>query len=413
MDRSEHGTWWHVYPLGFTGAPVRTAHDARPRLARLAGWLDYAVELGVSGLLLGPVFSSESHGYDSVDQYRIDPRLGDLADFDALVAACHERGLRVVLDGVFNHVGAGHPWVRRALAEGPEGELAGFFRIDWSDPLAPRAADFEGHASLVELDHDAPAVVDYVADVMTTWLDRGADGWRLDAAYAVPPQFWARVLPRVRAAHPDAWILGEVIHGDYAAFAAASGIDSITQYELWKAIWSSLVDRNFFELDWALTRHLQLSEGQLPATFVGNHDVTRIATTVGPEGAVLALVVLMTVSGVPTVYYGDEQAFTGTKEERLGGDDAVRPAMPGSPAELPPEGAWMFRVHQQLLAIRRQHAWLVDARTTATEVTNTRYAYTARALAGPGELRVELDVTDGHHAVVRDASGATLFAYDA
>ena len=93
---------------------------------------------------------------------------------------------------------------------------------------------------------------------MTHWLDRGAAGWRLDAAYAVPASFWAKALPAVRASHPDAWFLGEMIHGDYASYAAESGLDSITQYELWKAIWSSLNDRNFFELAWALDRHNQV-----------------------------------------------------------------------------------------------------------------------------------------------------------
>jgi glycosidase len=413
MDWVEQSIWWHVYPLGFTGAPLRTAHDVQPRLRHVEAWLDYAVELGMSGLFLGPVFASETHGYDSLDQYRIDPRLGDEQDFDRLVAACRARGLRIVLDGVFNHVGAGHPWLRRALADGPTAEHADLFRIDWSDPDAPRPADFEGHTSLVALDHDSPAVADYVVDVMSTWLDRGVDGWRLDAAYAVPTRFWSAVLPRVRAAHPDAWFLGEVIHGDHAAFAAASGIDSITQYPLWKALWSSLVDANYFELDWALARHGELARTELPATFVGNHDVTRIATTVGPHGAVLALVVLMTVAGVPCVYYGDEQGFTGTKEDRLGGDDAVRPAMPDSPAGLAPWGADMFRTHQQLVGLRRRHPWLVRATTTTTALTNTRYAYTAHPADGPGALHVELDVTDGHHARVRDGSGAVLFSYDA
>ncbi|MGY4645154.1 alpha-amylase family protein [Cellulomonas sp. URHB0016] len=411
MGWVESCIWWHVYPLGFTGAPIREAHDSAPRLRQLGSWLDYAVELGVSGLVLGPVFASESHGYDSVDQYRIDPRLGDNDDLDKLVAACRERGLRLVLDGVFNHVGAGHPWVRRALDEGPDGEYAHFFRVDWSTPDAPRVGDFEGHSSLVALDHGDPRVADYVADVMTTWLDRGIDGWRLDAAYAVPPSFWAEVLPRVRAAHPDAWFLGEVIHGDYGAIAAASGMDSITQYELWKAIWSSLVDRNYFELDWALARHGEFCRDVLPTTFVGNHDVTRIATTVGPGGAVLALVVLMTVAGVPSVYYGDEQAFLGVKEERLGGDDEVRPAMPPTPAGLAPWGEWMYRVHQDLVGLRRRHPWLVRATTKTTELTNTRYAYTARPATGPGALHVELDVTDGHRAVVRDDAGTVLFAY--
>lgn len=411
MSWVEHCIWWHVYPLGFTGAPIRTEHDAAHRLRHLEAWLDYAVDLGASGLLLGPVFASETHGYDTLDHFRIDPRLGDDEDVDRLVAACRDRGLRIVLDGVFNHVGAGHPWVREVLEGGPDGPLADVLRVDWSAPGGPRLGDFEGHGSLVALNHGSPRVVDLVARVMTTWLDRGIDGWRLDAAYAVPTEFWAQVLPRVRASHPDAWFVGEVIHGDYAAIAQAAGFDSVTQYELWKAIWSSLVDGNFYELDWALQRHAEILGSVLTSTFVGNHDVSRIASTVGPEGAVLALVVLMTVGGVPSVYYGDEQGYTGVKEERLGGDDDVRPSMPASPSDLAAWGADTFRRHQELIGLRRRHPWLVRATTTATSLTNTRYAYTARA--GDEALHVELDVTDGHRAVVRDDAGTVLFEYRA
>lgn len=423
----EHAVWWHVYPLGFTGAPIREP-DAAPsgggpapiagssgttpgtaRLDRLLGWLDHAVALGANGLLLGPVFASTSHGYDTVDHFRIDPRLGDDEAFDRLVGACRARGLRLLLDGVFNHVGAEHPLLARALSEGPSGELADWFRIHWEAPGGPRPDVFEGHASLVELNHDSPAVAGLVGDVMTHWLARGIDGWRLDAAYRVPPAFWAAVLPRVRGEFPDAWFVGEVLHGDYAGYVTASGLDSVTQYELWKATWSSLADRNFFELDWALRRHDGFLDTFLPQTFVGNHDVTRIASKVGAETAVLALVVLMTAGGVPSAYAGDEWGFTGVKEERVGGDDAIRPAFPDSPAQLPPEGARIFRAHQDLVGLRRRHPWLVRARTSATTLTNTRYVYEAR---GDGELlTVELDVTEAPRARVTAPDGDVLFAW--
>ena len=121
MNWAEHSIWWHVYPLGFTGAPVRPEMGpdagATHRLRRLEPWLDYVIELGCNGLLLGPIFDSETHGYDTLDYYRIDPRLGDEGDFDRLVAACKERGIKLVLDGVFNHVGRGHPLFQRAILE--------------------------------------------------------------------------------------------------------------------------------------------------------------------------------------------------------------------------------------------------------------------------------------------------------
>lgn len=412
MGWVEHAVWWHVYPLGFVGAPIREPDVAPPagaRLDRLLGWLDHAVELGANGLLLGPVFASTSHGYDTLDHLRIDPRLGDDEAFGRLVAACRERALRLVLDGVFNHLGADHPLVRRALAEGPRGPYAPWFRIDWAAPGGPRPAVFEGHEGLVELDHDEPAVARFVTDVMTHWLDRGADGWRLDAAYRVPAAFWAAVLPAVRARHPDAWFVGEVLHGDYAAYVHDSTLDSVTQYELWKAVWSSLVDRNFWELDWALRRHDEFLATFVPQTFVGNHDVTRITTRVGAEAAVLALVVLMTVGGVPSVYYGDEWGLPGLKEERLGGDDAVRPAFPDSPAQLPREGERLFRAHQELVGLRRRHPWLVRARTVATTTTNARYVY--ETSDGSSSLTVELDVTATPTARVLGPGGDVLFRW--
>ncbi|HEY0117737.1 MAG TPA: alpha-amylase family protein [Cellulomonas sp.] len=408
----EHAVWWQVYPLGFTGAPIRepdVAPRPSPRLDGLLPWLDHVVALGANGLLLGPVFASASHGYDTLDHYRIDPRLGDDDAFGRLVAACRARGVRLVLDGVFNHVGAGNPLVVRALAEGPDGELARWFRVDWDAPGGPRPDVFEGHASLVELNHDEPAVAAFVGDVMVHWLERGADGWRLDAAYRVPPAFWAGVLPAVRRRFPDAWFVGEVLHGDYPGYVRSSTLDSVTQYQLWKAIWSSLADRNFFELDWALRRHDDFLDSFVPQTFVGNHDVTRIASRVGPDGAVLGLVVLMTVGGVPSIYYGDEWGMTGVKEDRLGGDDAVRPAFPASAAELPADGARIFRAHQDLIGLRRRHPWLLGARTTVTTLENTRYAY--RTSGSGGALTVELDVTAAPRARVLGPGGDVLFAW--
>ncbi|GAA1646175.1 alpha-amylase family glycosyl hydrolase [Georgenia ruanii] len=410
MGWHEHAIFWQVYPLGFLGAEPVLAEDqaVTHRLPRLVDWLDYAVDLGVSGLLLGPVFTSYSHGYDTIDHFAIDPRLGDLDDFDALVAAAHARGLKVVLDGVFNHVGSRHPLVRAALGRpgAPEG---GLFHVTWPAQGEPTYATFEGHGGLVALDHDAAAVAELVGEVMRYWLGRGADGWRLDAAYAVPPAFWAQVLPGVREEFPEAYVVGEVIHGEYAAIVAESGMDAVTQYELWKAIWSSLNDRNLWELDHALGRHNAMLDTFAPLTFVGNHDVTRLATRLTDDRHLPhALVVLLTVGGTPSLYYGDEQGLTGLKEERLGGDDAIRQPFPAAPADLPDEGWPVYRLHQELIALRRRHPWLHRARTRTLTLTNEVLAYEVTAPRGPaaGRLLVVLNLADGDAEVAYEATPA-------
>jgi glycosidase len=391
-DWVQHAIWWQVYPLGFVGAfpadPAPTPDEHR--LGRVDAWLDHALELGASGVALGPIFSSRSHGYDTTDHYRIDPRLGDDDDFDRFVAEAKSRGLRILLDGVFNHVGTDFARYREAVAEGPDGPSAAWFRLRGKHR---RFETFEGHDGLIALNHDNADVVDYTADVMAHWLRRGADGWRLDAAYAVPDQFWAHVLPQVRSEFGDAWIVGEVIHGDYSAIVNAATFDSVTQYELWKAIWSSLNDGNFHELDHALRRHDAFVETFVPMTFVGNHDVTRIASQVtDPRHVEHALVVLLTIAGTPSVYAGDEWGYQGVKEERFGGDDAVRPEFPSRPEESEHLGYDLFRLHQHLIGLRRRNPWLHTAQTTSLRLTNKHYVY--RSSSDEGSLVVALNLDE-------------------
>jgi cyclomaltodextrinase / maltogenic alpha-amylase / neopullulanase len=382
----QHVIWWHVYPLGFVGAfPATASPDAgEHRLRRIADWFDHAIQLGASGVALGPIFASRTHGYDTTDHYRIDPRLGDDDDFDYLVDEAHRRGLRVLLDGVFNHVGVDFD-----------------ARTGWL-----RGDTFEGHDGLLTLNHDNPEVVDYTADVMAHWLQRGADGWRLDAAYAVPQHFWAEVLPRVRQRQSDAWFVGELIHGDYAAVVRKAGFDSVTQYELWKAIWSSLNDGNFYELDWAMQRHNSFVQSFPPLTFIGNHDVTRIASQLQrPEHLAHALVLLMTVGGIPSIYAGDELGYHGIKEERFGGDDAVRPEFGSPPLQLDAHGGQIWGLHQYLVGLRRRHSWLHAASTSALRLGNRHYVYQSRH--GDDTLVVALNIDDAALQVVLSELGVS------
>lgn len=378
-----HAIWWQVYPLGFTGAPrsldeAAQHGDPTPahRLPAITAQLDHLLSLGANGLLLNPIFAARSHGYDTLDHFRIDPRLGDEADFEELVTTCHAKGVKVVLDGVFNHVAAGHP-------------LA-------ADPAHLRGSDFEGHGDLLELDLTHPVVADYVVDVCVHWLDRGVDGWRLDAAYAVPASTWRPILDRIRERFPDAWLLGEMIHGDYTAFVEESGLHSVTQYELWKAIWSSLSSHNFYELAWSLGRHEEFVKAFLPLTFIGNHDVTRIASQLPGELLEPAIALLALLPGVPSMYYGDEYGYRGIKEERFGGDDEIRPAFPAPVSSdlVPADSATILSTTQRYMSVRRQHPWLVDARTEVVELANEHLVLDLLERQGAQRLRATLDIGD-------------------
>ncbi|WEV58283.1 alpha-amylase family protein [Bifidobacterium sp. ESL0728] len=423
MNEMSRRIWWQVYPLGFCGAPVRPQSDAQrlktPRLDRLINWLDYMKGMGCDGLLLGPIFDSDTHGYDTIDFYKIDPRLGDDEAFDRLVAACHQRGIALMLDGVFNHVGRDFPEFQRELkrAEGEveAGKSVGHNSDDMFSFFSAEDGtldykNFEGHAILPAFNHEASRVADLVTDVMTHWMRRGVDAWRLDAATTVPSAFWAKVLPRVRREIPDAWFIGEAIHGDYPQFVRDSTIDTVTQYELWKAIWSSLKEANFFELDWCLKRHDTFLETFTPQTFIGNHDVTRIASQIQDEEKLaLAAVILFTVGGTPSVYYGDERAMLGDKTDGVGGDDIVRPEYPETPENLSLDGEWMYRLTGQLAAIRSARPWMVDATTEPTLLENRHYAYDLKARDGSAKLHIDMNLDSTPHSdIYEDESSVPL-----
>ncbi len=388
MDWADSVIWWHCYPLRFVDAEQEAIEKVEHRLGQLVDWLDYVVELGANGLLLAPVFASRTHGYDTLDHFRIDPRLGDNADFTQLVAAAKARGVRLLLDGVFNHVSHEHEIVRRALAGGP-GSADGAW-IRWVGEF-PRG--FEGNLDLVELDLTHPPVQDYVVEVMTHWLDAGADGWRLDAAYAPGPDAWRPIVERVRAVYPDAWLLAEVIHGDYVDFVTRSGVDSVTEYELWKAIWSSLNDGNFHELAWTLGRHAEFAAAFRPLVFIGNHDTTRIASKlVEARDLPLATALLLLLPGVPAIYAGDEQGFTAEKTDGPSGDDAVRPPFPATPDGLAAFGRDVHDLYRRLVHLRRLHPWLVTATASVAEVSDETIAID---LAGDGgRLTLGLNASD-------------------
>src|SRR4051794_39222804 len=331
-------TLYHDHSLGAAGASPR--HDdgggvAGPRagLGRITAWLDHVAALGCGGVLLTPVFESSTHGYDTIDPFRIDARLGDDRAFASFAEACHERDLALFLDGVFNHVGRAFPRFEDVLRRGRESRWTDWFHLDFArdDGDGFGYAAFEGHRELVALNHDNPDVLDWATEVACHWLDAGADGWRLDAAYTISKRFLRALSTAVRERHPDVFLFGEVIHGDYAAFIESSGLDPTTEYELKRGGGSAQTAAIFFGRGGAPQRQGESASSFPPMTFLGNHDVTRLASQlhdVDNTGAALA--VLATVPGIPSIYYGDELAWRGVKEHRAGGDDAIRPHRPAA-----------------------------------------------------------------------------------
>ena len=252
---------------------------------------------------------------------------------------------------------------------------------------------FEGHDNLITLNHSSPRVQEFVRDVMLHWLRRGIDGWRLDAAYAVPAEFWAAVLPEVRREFPDAWFVGEMIHGDYVNYVKTAGLDSVTEYELWWAIWSSINSINFHELEWTLGRHARFVEHFLPLTFLSNHDVTRVASQIRDQRHWShAVALLCFLPGVPSVYYGDEFGLEAIKENRPSGDDAVRPEMPYERGLFDHSHPEVEQAYRRMIGLRRRHPWLVDGVITIELVDKARLVVRSRARHGQESLALALNL---------------------
>lgn len=403
-DWVSRAVWWLVYPLGFVGAyPEGESGPPTPgehRLARLQPWFEYVKKHGATGIALGPIFKSETHGYDIIDHFKIDPRLGEESDFDDLVAQAHRLGLTIQLDGVFHHVSKNHPRAVVAMADGPRSEAMGWFKPWEKSDGSVELTYTDDTESMVLLNHNSPAVQDYVVEVMRYWLDRGVDSFRLDAAYRIPTTFWAKVLPRVRETHPDAYFVAEVVHGDYAAFVKASTVDSVTQYELWKAIWSSLDSKNLLELEWAIERHNRLQETFAPLTFIGNHDTSRIASMIGdPKHLPHAVVLLATLGGTPTIYAGDPHLAKAVAVDGPGGKVAVRSEFT-HPDDLPDDAETFefFETYKQLVGLRKRNPWLHRTVAEPLLVEKDRMVYRLRPYGhepdDPRAMRVLLNLTD-------------------
>ena len=342
--------FYHIYPLGALGVldGPRSfgsgSPDAVP-LERLRDWIPAMERVGANALYLGPVFESERHGYDTVDHGRVDARLGSNADLAAFSRTLREQGISLVLDAVFNHVGRSHPLVRDVAENGPASPHASWI-ADY-DPNGSRGGlpfgyrGWAGNDDLVQLDTGHAPVREFLIGIALDWIGAyGIAGLRLDAADCLDRGFLRELGRRCRERVPDFFLIGEALDGITYASLLADGLDSATDFEACKALWSSYNDRNFHEIAWTLERlfgEQGLCRDAPLYSFADNHDVDRVASLVrDPAGLYPLYGLLFAMPGVPSVYYGSEWGTVGRK---VAGDDRpLRPALdPGREAEHAPQ----------------------------------------------------------------------------
>lgn len=341
MSWFESSFMYQVYPLGLCDAPYENDGILAHRLRRLLdnGWLDHMSKLGSDCLLLNPVFESISHGYDTTDYKKVDCRLGDNQDLVDLVDACHSRGIKVLLDGVFNHVGRDF-WAFKDVQEKRwDSPYAGWFEIDWNGNTewddGFSYTTWQGVPYLVKLNHSNFELNDYLAEVIRGWEhDFSIDGLRLDVAYCLDRGFLGylrTVANELSDKRGDKFLLlGETMFGDYNQWMGDSLCDTVTNYECYKGLWSSMNSANMHEVAYALERQSgshpwDLYTGKHLIDFVDNHDVPRIATQLADKNQLKPLYgLLFGMAGVPCVYYGSEWGIEG---EQKFGDHELRPAL--------------------------------------------------------------------------------------
>ena len=348
------GIFYQIYPIGFCGAP--TANDGKTvsRILKLKDWSSYLESLGISSILLNPIFESDNHGYDTRDYKKIDCRLGTNKDFAEVCKDLHAHNVKIVLDGVFNHVGRGF-WAFKDVQEKKwDSPYKDWFCINFDGNSCYNDGfwyeGWEGHFELVKLNLANSAVVDYLLECVKGWIDEfDIDGLRLDVAYCLDRNFMKRLRSFCQELKPDFALIGEVLFGDYNQIVNDEMLHSCTNYECYKGIYSSFNSMNMFEIAHSLNRQYGpeqwcIYRGKHLMSFVDNHDVTRIASILTNKNHLpLTYGLLLGMPGVPCIYYGSEWGEEGVKAPN--NDYALRPCFEEpKPNELTEEIKKMIHV---------------------------------------------------------------------
>ena len=333
MKWYENAVMYHIYPLGFCGAPKHNeGGEPVNRLEKVLDWIPHLKELGVDAVYFGPVFESVEHGYDTTDYRVIDRRLGTNEMFAHICDELHKNGIRVILDGVFNHVGRNF-WAFKDVQE--KGQASEY--CDWFAGLnfggqSPCGDNFwyegwNGYYNLVKLNLRNWHVCDYLIDAVKLWMDEfHIDGIRFDAADCVDFDFFRRIHNFCKERNPEFWLMGEIIHGDYKRWANPEMLHSVTNYELHKGLWSGHNDHNYFEIAHTMRRLQGLCHDTRLYLFSDNHDVERLPNKLRNREHIRHIAILVySLWGIPSIYYGSEFGIEGKKE--WGSDWPLRPCL--------------------------------------------------------------------------------------
>lgn len=364
---------YQIYPLGFCGAPYENDEVLTHRILKVEDWIPHIKELGADCVLFNPVFDSDTHGYNTRDFTKTDPRLGTNEDFAKVCKKLHDNGIRVVLDGVFNHVGRGF-WAFQDVLKNREKSpyVDWFARIDfggndgYNDGLWYEG--WEGNYDLVKLNLRNPKVVEHIFNAIRGWVDEfDIDGLRLDVAYCLDHDFLRQIHSFTKSLKPDFFLVGETLHGDYNVIMNDAMLDSVTNYECYKGLYSSFNSKNLFEINHSLLRQFgkeqwNLYTGKHLLSFVDNHDVSRVASILeDPAHIVLIYPLMFGMPGIPSVYYGSEWGAKGRKED---GDPALRACF-----EAPVENV-LFQWISQIAEAKRQSPALCYGDFSSIVLTN-------------------------------------------
>ncbi len=383
-----NSVFYHIYPMGLCDAPKHNnlnSHEI-PRLEKIYQWLDYFQELGINAVLLGPLFESKTHGYDTIDLHKVDRRLGNYGTLKNLVAELHRRGFKVILDGVFNHVSRDFSAFTDLLHKGKYSQYTDWFcglnfngTTPYKDPF--HYETWSGHYELVKLNLRNNYVRRYLLGAVERWIhDLGIDGLRLDVADHLDHNFQRELSSFCKNRRPDFWLMGEVVHGDYRNWVQEGKLDSVTNYECYKGLYSSHNDANYFEIAYAFNR--QFGENgiykNLPLfAFADNHDVNRVAVTINNKAHLYPLYCLLfTMPGVPSIYYGSEWALEGRKSN--GGDWDLRPCLEPGDLFRRREFQPLFDAVRKFIQIRRNSPALKYGSYRQIHVNHKQFVFERR-----------------------------------